>query len=373
MNMLRGLNMRHNVPNLVVSQRALHKMAAAARHFIEDETGEAMVGLVVPGEKTGIDTIYVLDTISPDESAVRQLHTFQQGDERQDEIIWWLQENWQVYRAQHRTGAGHPLAARWDVPLRYLGDWHKQPGFMIAPSGGDQRTALAWLDDDENGMDYLLAPILTLGHPSTIINTPPSANFVMIPQADEVHMRVDFWYIHREVRMFQPITPAVYPDEQLPALAAYPWHLIKQSRASMEFARLHEDQLFTSIVLWDANGIPPLEICFMVARVGSDRVLLIVTPWNYPEQPPAARVAPFTQMDTEEDLYDVFAELWAASTPVADPPGWHWAEDRYLVDYIHALEQSLGMKTAAPAPNPQPPVSPVDEPADVVPSEEDAS
>lgn len=366
MNMLRSFNIRHSVPNLVIAQRVLHKMAAAARHFIQDETGEAMIGLVVPGEKTGIDTIYVLDTISPDESAVRQLHTFQQGDERQDEIIWWLQENWQVYREQRRSSAGSLLSARWDVPLRYLGDWHKQPGFMIAPSGGDQRTALEWLDDDENGMDYLLAPILTLGHPSTIINAPPSANFVMIPQADELHMRVDFWYIHREMRMFQPIIPAVYPDDQLPALAAYPWHLVKQNRANLEFARLHEDRLFTSIVLWDANGTPPLEICFMVARMGSDRVLLIVTPWNFPEHPPSARVAPFTQMDTEDDLYDVFAELWATSTPVADPPGWHWSEGHYLVDYVHALEQALGMNTPAEAPaNPTP--------ADVIPSEEDVS
>jgi hypothetical protein len=345
-NMLRSFNMsRHSVPNLVVAQRVLHKMASAARHFIEDETGEAMVGLVVPGGKTGIDTIYVLDTISPDDSAVRQLHTFQQGDERQDEIIWWLQENWRVHR-EYRQGS----SSRWDVPLRYLGDWHKQPGFMIAPSGGDQRTALDWLDDDENGMEYLLAPILTLGHPSTIINAPPNANFVMIPQADDLHMRVDFWYIHRDVRLFQPIIPAVYPDEQLPELAAYPWHLVNQSRANQEFARLHEDELFTSIVLWNVTDGPPLEICLMTARMGADRVLLIITAWNYPQQPPQARVAPFTQLEAAEDIYTVFEDLWATSTPVADPPGWKWAEDRYLVDYIRALEQSLGIKSSSKPP-----------------------
>ncbi|MBZ0300734.1 MAG: hypothetical protein K8J31_13375, partial [Anaerolineae bacterium] len=306
MNRLRSFNSnRHNVPNLVVSQRALDKMAAAARHFIQDETGEAMVGLIVPGEHTGVNTIYVLDTISPDDSAVRQFHTFQQGDERQDEIIWWLQENWRVYREKRRGSYGSALQAKWDVPLRYLGDWHKQPGFMIAPSGGDQHTALDWLDDDENGMTYLLAPILTLGHPATVVSA-PHANFVMIPQEDDLNIRVDFWYIHRDMRLFQPILPAIYPDDQLPRLSAYPWHLVNPQRANQEFARLHEEELFTSIVLWNATPEPPLEVCFLTARMGSDKVLLLVTSWNYPEQPPCAHVAPFEQLDANDDLYAVF-------------------------------------------------------------------
>ncbi|MEP7291420.1 MAG: hypothetical protein ABI835_06530, partial [Chloroflexota bacterium] len=60
------------VPNLVVARRVIDKMTAAARYSIEDETGEAMVGLVVPGTYTnGIPTLYVLDTISPDDSAIR--------------------------------------------------------------------------------------------------------------------------------------------------------------------------------------------------------------------------------------------------------------------------------------------------------------
>ena len=177
---------RRAVPNLVVSQRVLEKMAVAAHHYVQDETGEAMVGLVVPGNHTnGVDTLYVLDTISPDESAVRQLHTFQQGDERQDEIIWWLQENWRVYRQKRRNSFGNALQAKWDVPLRYLGDWHKQPGFMIAPSGGDQQTALNWLYDESNNMDFLLAPIVTLGHPSTTFSADSSANcsFVRLSNA----------------------------------------------------------------------------------------------------------------------------------------------------------------------------------------------
>src|SRR5215216_7737672 len=151
------------VPNVVVAQRVVQKMVNAAQRYLEDETGEAMVGLIVPGAYTnGVPTLYVLDTISPDETAVRMMHTFQQGDERQDELIWWLQENWRLVRQTRLLPDGKPLAEKWDVPLRYLGDWHKQPGYMIQPSGGDLMTALNWIEDPDNNMDFLLAPILTL-------------------------------------------------------------------------------------------------------------------------------------------------------------------------------------------------------------------
>ena len=174
--------------------------------------------------------------------------------------------------------------------------------------------------------------------------------------------------------------PTIYPDDQLPGLPPYPWHLINQGRVNQEMARLHEEALFTSIVLWNASEAPPLEICFMTARMGADRVLIIVTPWNYPEEPPTARVAPFVQMGAEDDLYDVFEELWAKSEPVDDPPDWHWSDEHYLVDYIRVLEQSLGIK-AEPKPQPDPPQDDPDDealaysPADGDPasSEEDAS
>ena len=85
------------LPNLVVAQRVLDKMAAAALAWLSDETGEALVGLVEPGVHTnGVPGIYLLDTIAPDESALRMAHTFQQGDQYQDELLWWQQENWRA-------------------------------------------------------------------------------------------------------------------------------------------------------------------------------------------------------------------------------------------------------------------------------------
>jgi hypothetical protein len=358
----RLMNMQgQGVPNLVVAQRVIDKMAAAARHYIEDETGEAMVGLVVPGANTnGIPTFYVLDTIAPDESAVRHMHTFQQGDDHQDELIWWLQENWRVYRELRHNIAESPLAQKWDVPLRYLGDWHKQPGFMIQPSQGDLRTAENWIADEENGMDFLLAPIVTLGHPATTLGQMTSANFVTVPTSDGLCMRVDFWYLNTESRGFLPISPSVYPDDQLPKLSVYPWHLVNQQRFNLEYDAFERDGLFTSIILWDASQQPPLEVCFMLGRVGLDKVLILVTPWNFPQAAPSARIAPFISMGADDDIYQVFEQMWGKSEPVSDPPGWQWAPERRLIDYVFALEDALHLRPAGTPPRPHLPVIVVD-------------
>jgi hypothetical protein len=344
------------IPNLVVSRRVMDKMAAASRRYIADETGEAMVGLVVPGKNTnGVPTLYVLDTISPDErTVVRHAHTFQQGDELQDELIWWLQENWRVYREMRRNSYGSALQAKWDVPLRYLGDWHKQPGFMIQPSSGDRMTALSWILDEENGMEFLLAPIVTLGHPSTTSNPYANANFVTLPHGNATDLRVDFWYIERTIGQFLPIIPAIYPEDQLPGLPDYPWHLVDEKRFKLETGMMTQDGLFTSLVLWNADTLPPLEICFMTGRVGADKVLIIVTQSNYPATAPTARVAPFIHMEPDDDMFTVFEELWEQSEPVADPPDWKWSAEHHLLDYIHALEDHLGIERVAPLAAPEP-------------------
>lgn len=335
------------VPNLVIAQRVVEKMVEIARTYAQDETGEAMVGLVVPGTHTnGIPTLYVLDTISPDATAVRELHTFQQGDARQDELIYWLQENWRNDR-QHQQQINAITAAKWNVPLRYLGDWHKQPGYMIQPSMGDLMTALDWIEDPENEMEFLLAPIVTLGHEASTEAVEGGVNYLTRPQqeSDGLLARVDFWYIDRKSRMFLPITPTVYPDDQLPALSPYPWHLLNEDRLDTEMAQLRSAQMFTTLVLWEADGKSPLEVCFMCGRVGWDKIAILVTKTDYPASPPTAHLAPFLQIGPDDDIYDAFETMWASSTPVEDPAGWTWAPEKMLIDYLRAL----GIVTEQPA------------------------
>ena len=279
---LRGMAMisRGIVPNLVLSQRAVAKMLSAAGQYLADETGEAMLGFVVED-----------DTISPDETAIRRSHTFQQGDDLQDEIIWWLQENWHFYRNQHRgTDA---LPDRFDIPMRYLGDWHKQPGSMIQPSHGDLMTALSWLDDESNSMDYLLGPIVTVGHAQIIGTSDVEVNYITVPMNDGTDMRVDWWYIHRDVRVFQPVHPQVVEENKLPKMMKYGWHVVSEDRLEREVIHLERGGAWlSSLILWQADDDVPLEICFIVARQGARELMLLITDADYPNTPPKARMSP---------------------------------------------------------------------------------
>ncbi len=342
-----------SVPNLVVAQRVIDHMMAAAQSYLEDETGEAMVGIVAESAHGGTPTLYVLDTIAPDSTAIRHYHTFQQGDERQDEILYWWRENWRAYRAA--LPADDPLKKKWDAPLHHLGDWHKQPGFMIQPSMGDLMTALEWIADSENALGFMLAPIVTLGHESSNDAGGVTTSFLLIPDKDGTNVRVDWWFIDLKSRGFVPITPTVYPDDQLPALPAIPWHLSAEERFDLECRRLKDYGIFLSLSLWNADDQVPLDVCLLTARADWDHMLLLITPHDYPAHPPRARIAPFIPMGEDDDLYQIFEQAWAQSHPIEITPE-TWSDQRWLIDYVKeiaaAKNLSLDVQTAPADPPP---------------------
>ena len=345
---LRGMAMisRGIVPNLVLSERAVKKMLSAASQYLADETGEAMLGFIVENDTPeGLPTIYVLDTISPDETAIRRSHTFQQGDALQDEIIWWLQENWHFHRERYRGSV--VLPDRFDVPLRYLGDWHKQPGSMIQPSHGDLMTALSWLDDDDLDMDYLLVPIVTVGYAQIIGESDLAVNYITVPMDNGTDMRVDWWYIHRDVRVFQPVHPQIVEEGALPQMMKYAWHVVLPDRLTSETLMMADDGLLVRTLFYECDGEVPLEFCFFAIRQGARSFLLFVTQHDYPHTRPRAYSAPFT---SDLDLMDpvaTFQKLWAVAEPIDDPPDWDWSSDKYLIDYVVAIEVAMGIRQPA--------------------------
>lgn len=353
---------RGQVPNLVLAQRVIDKMAAAASRYIQDETGEAMIGLIDPGTHTnGVPTLYVLDTIAPDESdVVREYYSFEQGDDLQFEIFTWYLESWAIWRQTLKSGSGKDQ--KWDQPLIHIGDWHKQPGYMIAPSGGDLISAVRQLEDpeqDANHPGFLLVPIVTLEHPSTTQNG-PGVNYLLIPDGSGSSIRVDFWYIHRDLRAFLPITPVVYPNDQLPGLPELPWHLTDEARISLELGQLQHEKWFVSMLPWNVDQKPPLELCLMAAQQGQSHVYLIVTQHDFPKSAPKIYRAPFIAMGDSEDLYAIFEKMWPQAELIPDPPGWKWSPDLYLIDYVNAVHGTPAAKekdkdNASQTPTPEKP------------------
>lgn len=352
---LRGMAMisRGIVPNLIISQRVVNRVLEAARHFLADETGETMVGLVLEPdhEPEAMPTLLVIDTIAPDESVIRRSHMFEQGDELQQDIFLWLLDNWNTYLEIGKDMSGKPVKEEWKVPLKHLGDWHKQPGYMIQPSGGDLMTALRIMDDEENDFDFLLVPIVTLGHDTVTTEEGAIVNYFTVPMEDGTSLRMDWWYIHRDVRIFQPITPRIVPEADLPKLTPYPWHVLNQDLLDSEQDLLDNDGLILvgeTTILWEADGDLPLEICFIVARAGTNKVFLVVTNWDYPRSAPTARLATFQGIDASMYIYDIFEHLWKNSEVINLPAAaFQWTANKHLVDYLAAVENHLGMRPPA--------------------------
>lgn len=169
------------LPNLILAQRVIDKMATAAAKFVHDETGEALVGVMLPASHpNSVPTIIVLDTLPADESEVeRAAYAFAHGGESQFEAFTWLLENWDADPEKRQTSE---LPA--DAKLAHVGDWHKQPGHMIAPSGGDLQSALMLLADNPQ-IDQWLAPIVTLDHAPTLSGG-ANVNYVTTPDRKSV-------------------------------------------------------------------------------------------------------------------------------------------------------------------------------------------
>ena len=352
---------------VVVARRVVEKIVRGALQYPELETGEALVGLVVPQPARDEPQIYVLDTIPPGPAAVREWGMFAQGGDWQGDVLHWLHVNWEVVRAQRRGSYGSALAAKWDVPLQHVGDWHKQPGAMIAPSSGDARTARSLIADPEAHVHQLIAPIVTLYRLSDApdgeaeaaqeaalpADMPPVAPNTLVERRPEAGwaVRIDFWYMSARTRRFVPIVPRVWEDERLPALPPIAWHLARPARFDREYALLTEAGFQVDAVRWDADGRPPLEICFALYRPGGTGVVLLITSADYPAQMPAVRIAPLVRVAEDEDLFE---KLYAASRSLlpTELPTWAWSAKRTLVELALHAEKVFGKQAGHSARKP---------------------
>ncbi|MBN1679360.1 MAG: hypothetical protein JW966_03660 [Anaerolineae bacterium] len=400
-------NNSRDIPQVILAQRVVDKMVRGALLYPDPETGEALIGLIVPRGENQEPDIYVLDTIGPGEDAVREWGMFEQGNDWQADVFNWLYANWETFRDLRRSSYGRALAAKWDVPLSHVGDWHKQPGDMTAPSPGDAQTARRMIGDSETPVEHIVAPIVTLyplageteAEPDADVDTntdvdtgseelspekqqplaaesEPESSSPTPAESEEIQesgdndddndepvaqngsktntlsvaltdegwtVRIDFWYMSKRVKRFVPVTPAVWPDDRLPGLPPIAWHLVHTKRFEQELTLLTDAKYIVDVVQWDADGKPPYEICFSAYHPGSKRVILLVTTADYPNDMPAVRLAPLVPVTDDEDM---FSKLYEASESIllSQMPGWQWDSKRTLLELIWHVEETFKEK-----------------------------
>ena len=89
-----------------------------------------------------------------------------------------------------------------------------------------------------------LVPIVTVGYAQIIGESDLAVNYITVPMDNGTDMRVDWWYIHRDVRVF-PASPS--PDRRrehaLPQMMKYAWHVVLPDRLTSETLAMADDGL----------------------------------------------------------------------------------------------------------------------------------
>jgi len=378
------------LPRVSVAQRVIDKIVANALIY-DTETGEVLFGFTLPSAERAEPDMIVLDTIPPDDSAIRLGAMFEQGDEWQNAIFNWYEDNWRLCLQRGLDAAGKPIQPTLRTSLTHLGNWHKHPGTYTIPSEGDLATALDDLADPEMGAPQLLVFLATvweklpemppleelLGEddtneeeePSpTLLNRlssrlhtlrerfandyddefdahgePEAGDWLIIPINDTRWVRIDFWYISRTIRRFVRVHPLVLPNESLPVLNSIGWHLANPERVRLERDTLRAQKFTPDFKQYDTDGVPPLEICSWVWRPPSPYILFLVTDADYPARRPLVRITPVALLKALANEPELFRKLWEASKPVPASayPTWAWTPERTLADLAAAVEANL--------------------------------
>lgn len=351
-----------SLPRVTFAQRVVDKIVANALIY-ETETGELLIGFALRQVGRSEPDLYVLDTIAPDASAVRTRSYFEQGDDLQGDIFNWLYDNWETMRVRMRTINSHGTLPKWDVPLCYLGDWHKHPGALVEPSWGDTSTVREHINDRRAGTPQLLVVLATLWERAyldlsqsadelteTDEETPEEfkpeggeAQPIYVPVDDRWLVRIDVWYMSRSIRRFTRLTPLVVPNTELPELPPISWHLAQPERLRSEVESLKQAGYAVSIEQYDTDHVPPLEICFSLARRDSQHVIIAITEPDYPAHMPRIRLTPMSALRDLPETANLFDRLWSASQPLAQSayPLWSWTENHRLIDLVREVEARL--------------------------------
>jgi hypothetical protein len=329
-------------PRITLAQRVVDQIVQNALRY-ETETGEALIGLPIPVPGRSEPDLIVLETVPPDESAVRENTYFEQGDEEQGYRMAWLFDNWNDLRETPNNG----IDPRYNVELSHVGDWHKHPGTMTFPSGGDEDTAIAHVTDSHAGKPYLLAILATVwdrtlahltDYGDALYN---GAKPIKVDIGDRKTVRLDCWYMSRAGRRFIHLSPTVIPDSQLPQLPALSWHLAHPEALGLEVKLLQESGYSVSIDEWDTDQRPPRELCITLAKRGSPRIVIVATHADYPKSRPIVYTVPMAAMREIPEGAKLFQALWKRAQPLpADAyPGWDATHT--LAHYLAALDPYL--------------------------------
>lgn len=171
---------------------------------------------------------------------------------------------------------------------------------------------------------------------------PPIVLPIVIPVASQVAVRIDCWYMSRNMPRFQKVQAVVVAEDQLPQLPRMNWTLDDVARSEAERTALHKVGYAVSAYFENIDGKPPLQTCFTLAKPTAAHILIAATAPDYPVAPPRLYTVPLAALRGLPEGSDLWAVLWKQATPLpAELFPFAWHADRTLLDLAQALEARL--------------------------------
>ena len=340
--------LRFYIDKVVMHQAVLGSMVKSAWEFPHLETGEALIGVVsstdpsiIEGEQmSGSVVVYILKTIAPNDSTIREWGTVQMGDEEQFDCFLWLADNWyEDFRDDEFWGR---------FTLQHLGDWHKHPSKMIAPSRGDYQSAREILRDVHWGLPFILQPIITLADGRLVeeaSNQEEDCIFYTDPLGRAI--RIDFWYLSKLQRSYEKLSHVEVVsadfDDALPELAPLPWNLLDLQRMDYEEYSLQADGRNYEALYFNTDGVTPLEYCLFLPSSEGKKHILVATPYDYPKQPPVGWILNLKPEIESHGLIEQIREAWPTREVVKPAPDWRWSPKTSISALIEQIESCMDL------------------------------
>lgn len=270
-------------PNIIVTNRWIHDYAAEVMNHPHEETGRGIYGIVMDDK-----TIFVLGLLVPTErDIIRGVSHVKIGGPDMKASIEWLEKNWNWAQKYTRSPIhGH---------FAFLSSGHSHHTLGVRSySQTDKTSMLEYIRDDK-----LLAVVGVLANieQNKYAFFSPALQPGVVGINRQWGVRLLFYYLDQDMvnnGATEPIavTPRVIDVKDSPPTPPLGWQHANIAAFNQQKKQLTDWGCTVGINHREFKTNEPLYIQFIIGHPLWTGILNILTPWDYPINPPVIQVLP---------------------------------------------------------------------------------
>jgi len=310
-------------PKILITREVALEMAKETLDHSNIETAWGIYGL----KSKDNQTVIITGILRPSGSdIVRNYATVKLGGEKLAQAVRWLSANHKLMKK-----AGLTDADGFRFGFLYMAHSHHGLG-VDSYSHTDRASILGAVEVD--GMDIAIGPLATIESLSmTVKPFRRKAGTISVVGGSRVNLR--FYVMTKsmvEQGRKQPllITPEIVDAVSVPEMPPLGWHFTREADFDEQERLLQSYGCKVSVAYREIHDGPPYEIQFVITKSIWRGVLSVITPWDYPNNPPIFKIInPSDKQSVAQDNYPepehlLAGDLWQ--------PGWD------IIDGVFRLE-----------------------------------